>query len=407
MGARVVVRGGGGQAYRARIHDPVSRYLPLPDRIVKLFTIELTSGLYLLRRHLGLSTTASLIRADAGGTDATAATCVRDLSFSYGDRRALDGLSLEVPAGSVFGVLGPNGAGKSTLLSVLIGRRTADAGEVRVLGEPLSAGVRARVGMVFQHGSLDPHMTAAETMRLQGRLFGMPRGGIGERSRLLLERVGLRERAGDFTRTLSGGMRRRLELARALLPDPELILLDEPTLALDPDSRLALWEYLTAANRDGKTLLLATNDVGEAERYCDTVALIDEGRVVAQGDPTALKAELRRESVRVDWKHGPSPEVVAQVEGWGGVGHVRVSGLTTHVTVDVASPFLSRLFAERGDEVRSVHIDPTTLEDVYFQIVGKALHDEQQPTDNGQQGADNNKQRTAGSKGRGRDEVGE
>ena len=297
---------------------------------------------------------------------------MHDLVYSYGDRRALDGLSLSVPAGAIFGLLGPNGCGKSTLLSMLIGRRTPEAGDIRLLGEPLAARLRERIGIVFQEPSLDPTMTVRETMHLQGRMFGIARAATTERAARLLERMGLSDRAASMTETLSGGMKRRLELARALLTDPALVLLDEPTLALDLESRQNLWQHLLEANAAGATLLLATNDVYEAERYCHTVALMDQGRVVAQGTPGELKRGLRRDAVRVDWKTDPAAEV-SLVQTWPGVGDVRLAGRTTHVTVDAASPFLARLFADAGDRVHSVTIEESTLEDVYFQLVGKAI----------------------------------
>ncbi|HYM16187.1 MAG TPA: ABC transporter ATP-binding protein [Dehalococcoidia bacterium] len=297
---------------------------------------------------------------------------ISDLRYHYGERAALDGLTLRVPPGSIFGLLGPNGSGKSTLLGVLIGRRLAASGQVRVLGEPLSAGLRRRMAMVFQEPSLDPTMTVRETMRLQARLFGRPQGEAARETEALLARVGLGDRAGAMTATLSGGMKRRLELARALLTAPDLILLDEPTLALDPDSRQRLWQHLLEANADGRTLLLATNDVHEAERYCHTVALLDEGRLVAQGTPAELKRDLRRDAVRIAWKHDPVAEI-AIMQTWRDVGHVRVAGRTTHVTVDAASPFLTRIFQQSGDLIHGVEIEESTLEDVYFQLVGKAI----------------------------------
>ncbi len=294
------------------------------------------------------------------------------MSYSYGDRLALDALSLDVPAASIFGLLGPNGSGKSTLLSLLIGRRRTAAGEIAVLGRPLSPALRARVGMVFQEPSLDASMTVLETLQLQGRMFGLSRAETSRRAAELLERVGLADRARSMTPTLSGGMKRRLELARALLTQPELILLDEPTLALDPDSRQRLWQHLLDANSAGATLLLATNDVYEAERYCNRVALIDTGRLVAEGAPAELKRGLRRDAVRIEWRHDPGPEVAAMGE-WPGVGHVREAGRVTHVTVDEASPFLARLFQSAGDRVAGVRIEESTLEDVYFQLVGRGI----------------------------------
>jgi len=318
------------------------------------------------------SPTLTRTTRDASATAATTAIDVRGVSFAYGDRLALDGLSLAVPAGAIFGLLGPNGAGKSTLLSLLIGRRVPSAGEVRVLGEPLTPALRARMGVVFQEQSLDPHMTVVETMALQARLFNLGRREGAERAHALLGQVGLADRAASFTATLSGGMRRRLELARALMNAPEVVLLDEPTLALDPDSRQRLWQHLLEANAAGATLLLATNDVAEAERYCHRVALVDRGRVVAEGDPVELKRDLRREAVRVEWRFDPA-RLVPALEAWPGVGHVRLSGHVTHATVDEAAPFLARLFQQHGDEVHGVHIEQSTLEDVYFQIVGHGI----------------------------------
>jgi ABC-2 type transport system ATP-binding protein len=300
------------------------------------------------------------------------------LTFSYGDRRALDDLSLDVPAGSIFGLLGPNGSGKSTLISLLIGLRTPASGSLQLLGGPPSDARRARIGAVFQEPSLDPLMTVRETMLLQARLFGLPPAQAQAGTDKLLARVGLSDRSRAFTGTLSGGMKRRLELARALLPGPELLLLDEPTLALDLDSRRALWDELLAVNAarppagGGVTLLLATNDVDEAERYCGFVALLDEGRLIACDTPEALKRDLRHDAVRIDW-HGDAAARAQMLRAWEGVGSVRLAGETTHVTVDAAMPFLTRVFQKCGDEIRAVRIDETTLEDVYFQRVGRGI----------------------------------
>ena len=303
---------------------------------------------------------------------ATPAIEASDLVYHYGERLALDRLSLAIPRGRIFGLLGPNGSGKSTLLSILVGRRIAEAGTVRILGEPLSNALRRRIGVVFQEPSLDAVMTVSETMDLQARMFGLKRRDAEVATRVLLERVSLADRMSSPTSSLSGGMKRRLELARALLTGPDVLLLDEPTLALDPDSRLRLWEHLLEANAEGRTLLLATNDVLEAERYCDEVALIDHGRPVAQGAPADLKRDLRDESVRIEWDSDPTAEA-AVIETWPGVGHVRIAGQTTHVTVDDASPFLARLFQQSGDRVRGVRIEHSTLEDVYFQLVGRGI----------------------------------
>ena len=308
-----------------------------------------------------------------------AAASVRDVSFAFdhpstgsGRAVALDGLTLEVPAGSVFGLLGPNGSGKSTLLSLLAGLRAPASGEVRVLGEAPSAALRARTGILFQETCLDPLMTARETLWLSGRLFGLGGGNLRRRIDSLLAAVGLSDRVNALTSTLSGGMKRRLELARVLLPSPELVLLDEPTTGLDPDAEAALWERLLAANRDGATIVLATNRVGEADARCDRVAFLHRGRLVAQGTPSELKAGLRRDAVWVEWP-GLTQRAADEIAGWEDVGALTWSAPTLHATVDAASAFVPRLFTLAGDGIRSVRVRESTLEDAYFDIVGAAL----------------------------------
>lgn len=313
-------------------------------------------------------------------TQAPYAVDVSNVIVSYGERRALDGISLSVPHASVFGLLGPNGSGKSTLLSLVAGLRTPDEGQVLVLGRPPLPDVRRQIGVVFQESCLDPLMTLRETLSLQGRLFGL--GGDTLRSRIeaALARFGLAERGNEAVRTLSGGLRRRLELARALLPEPKLLLLDEPSTGLDPDSRRALWEHLRATRAAGVTLLLATNDVLEAERECDTVAFLSRGRLVAQGTPDDLKHGLRRDAVLLECNDGSAAVISKTIADWPGVGTVVAAGQTLHVTVDDVSSFVPRLFQAGADGVRAIRMEPSTLEDAYFEVAGAPLRgDEEEP----------------------------
>lgn len=300
---------------------------------------------------------------------------VQELSFSYGERLAVENLTLEVPSGSVFGLLGPNGSGKSTLLSLLAGLRQPSTGTVRVLGQRPSPDLRSRIGLLFQDTSLDPLMTSRETLWLHGRLHGL--GGHGLRSRIgrFLDDVGLLQRADSLVSTLSGGMKRRLELARLLLPSPQLLLLDEPTTGLDPDAELALWTRLRQANEDGATIVLATNKVQEADRHCHSVAFLHHGRVAAQGAPADLKAGLRRDAVWVEWPDIP-PALTEEIAAWEGVGRLTWAHPILHATVDAASAFVPRLFQAAGDGIRAVRIRESTLEDAYFDIVGAALSDQ-------------------------------
>jgi len=315
---------------------------------------------------------------------------VQRLSFAYDARtapsaglpagrhglgQALDGLTLDVPSGAVFGLLGPNGSGKSTLLSLLVGLRQPSAGEVRVLGQPPSAAIRARIGLLFQETSLDPLMTLRETLWLHGRLYGL--GGHTLRTTIeqLLESVGLADRADSLVSTLSGGMKRRLELARVLLPSPQLILLDEPTSGLDPDAEAALWTRLHQANQTGATIILATNNVHEADKHCQQVAFIHRGRLATQGTPAELKAGLKRDAVWVEWPDLP-PALADEIAAWEGVGKLTWAHPTLHVTVDAASAFVPRLFQAAEDGIRAIRIRESTLEDAYFDIVGVSLSDQ-------------------------------
>ena len=296
--------------------------------------------------------------------------------------RGVAGVSLSVAAGEAVGLLGPNGSGKSTILALVAGFLAPQAGSVRLEGQPLSAPLRRRLGVVFQEPSLDPLMTVSETLRLHGRLFGMGGAGLRDRIDELLARMGLRERAGDRVETLSGGLRRRLELARALLHAPSLLLLDEPSLGLDPDARAALWDLLDGARDAGTALLLATNDVSEAERACDRVAFLQAGRVIALGAPADLRRELRRDSVRVEWTSAPA-DAASTLAAIAGVGSVRAAagagaGTVLHVTVDDASAFVPALFALAGADgtaggISGIHIHESTLEDAYFQRAGEPL----------------------------------
>jgi ABC-2 type transport system ATP-binding protein len=300
------------------------------------------------------------------------AVSARGLVYRYGDRVALDGLDLEIPRGLVFGVLGPNGSGKSTLISLLTGLRKPEAGAVEVLGVAPSPAARRRIGFVFQENALDPLMSVEETLRLQGRLMGLDAAAIRERSRNLLAQVALLDRLSDDVGGLSGGMKRRLEIARAVLHDPELLVMDEATVGLDPESRQQAWAALDELRADGCTILLATNEVYEAERHCDEVAFLSAGRCVAQGTPDELKRGLKHDSVTLHWPGFP-PELLATLQLWPGVGQVTHSDGVVHATVDDARTFVPRLFAEGYTDIRELQIHESTLEDAFFDVTGASM----------------------------------
>ncbi|MEX2081266.1 MAG: ABC transporter ATP-binding protein, partial [Dehalococcoidia bacterium] len=284
----------------------------------------------------------------------------------YGQRLALDDFDLDVPAGSVFGLLGPNGSGKSTFITLVAAMEPVAEGQLSVFGLAPAAKLRGRLGVVFQENTLDPLMRVDEALRLCGSLFGLR--DATARAGLLLEQFGLGGRSRDPISALSGGMRRRLEVVRALLHNPELLLLDEPTTGVDPDERRALWDSLLA-DPGQRTVLLATNDLPEADRACDRVAFIRDGQVVAAGTPAELKQGLRRDSVRLDWPAASDADL-ATIGAWPECGSVNREGTEVLVSVDDAAAFVPRLFALAGGSIRGVRIDAASLEDAYFVHAG-------------------------------------
>ncbi|GGO87598.1 ATP-binding cassette domain-containing protein [Wenjunlia tyrosinilytica] len=227
------------------------------------------------------------------GGSGGAAVLAEGLRKDYGDRSAVDGLDLAVPAGRTFGFLGPNGAGKSTTIGMLCTLLRPSGGRARVAGRDVLSEpheVRRRIGLVFQESTLDVDLTAMENLRFHADLFGIPRRQAVESIIDMLELVDLADRRDSTVRTFSGGMRRRLEIARGLLHTPRVLFLDEPTTGLDPQTRVAIWEHLHRLRREREvTVFLTTHHLEEAE-HCDLIAIMDEGRLVAQGTPAELKA---------------------------------------------------------------------------------------------------------------------
>jgi ABC-2 type transport system ATP-binding protein len=297
----------------------------------------------------------------------TPVVAARSVVRSYGERRALDGFTLDIPEGSVFGLLGPNGSGKSTFIAMLAAMDQPDSGTIEVFGDAPSPAARGRIGTVFQENASDPLMSATEYLRFAARLFSVGSDGRAGRISQLLERFGLTDRAREPIGQLSGGMRRRLEAARALLHEPALLLLDEPTTGVDPDERKALWETILAM-REGRTILLATNDLPEADSVCDQVAFIQDGRVIATGSPAELKRGLRRDAIQVTWPEASSEDIAA-IERLPGAGEVTADGDTLLVLADNASEVVPAIFQVGGNAIRGVRIEPATLADAYFRHV--------------------------------------
>ncbi len=295
------------------------------------------------------------------------------LRKSYGGREVVAGIDLALAPGECFGLLGPNGAGKTTTLRLCLGLTAPDAGEIRVLGtdviaEPRRA--RARVGVVPQLDNLDPDFTVEENLIVYGRYFGAAEREIRARIPTLLEFAGLTARAQSRINTLSGGMKRRLTLARALVNDPDLVFLDEPTTGLDPQARHLIWGRLKQLLADGKTIFLTTHFMDEAERLCDRLAIIDHGRMVASGAPRDLIATHIEPHVVEVFGDGASDWL--QAHGRAAAQRCEASGETVFCYAHDASPLVRAL--ENRTDLRYLH-RRANLEDVFLKLTGRELRD--------------------------------
>ena len=297
---------------------------------------------------------------------------ITGLRKQYNGREVVRGIDLNVSAGRCFGLLGPNGAGKTTTLRLLLGQSPVSGGEIRVFGLPIpQAGraVRARTGVVPQADNLDPDFTVAENLRVYGRYFGIRLATLATRIAELLAFVGLTERADARIATLSGGMKRRLTIARALINDPELVVLDEPTTGLDPQVRHMIWGRLRDLRQAGKTLLLTTHYMEEAERLCDELVIMDQGRILEQGAPAALiKKHAEPEVIEVRGEEQLARQVLAS----SGEGRFEVVGDTYYYYTRDARAVVKRL--ENMVGLTFLH-RPSNLEDVFLKLTGRELRD--------------------------------
>jgi ABC-2 type transport system ATP-binding protein len=308
-----------------------------------------------------------------------AAIRVADLVKSYGKVRALNGLTFDVPAGTVFGLLGPNGAGKSTAVKILTTLSRPDTGSasvasIDVLKYPNK--VRHAIGCVSQKLSVDRQATGKENMFLHGALYGMPRRVLNQRAGDLLASFGLTEWADRAVRTYSGGMQRKLDVAMGLIHRPQVLFLDEPTTGLDPEARAELWtEISRLAADEGLTILLTTHYLEEADKLAAGLAIVDKGRVVATGSPDELKSELRGDAVHVDLADagaaGRASMVIQKV-----AGDVTVAGRALRARVNdgaVAVPAVLAALDAEGIAVASVTVSRPSLDDVYLRHAGRAF----------------------------------
>ena len=311
--------------------------------------------------------------APAGGPAAEVVLRVAGLRKSYGANEVVRGLSFEIRRGECFGLLGPNGAGKTTTLRCCLGLIDPDGGTIEMVGEPVPRAARKariRVGVVPQIDNLDPDFTVTENLLVYGRYFGLDQRVLAARIPGLLEFAGLASKGAAGLRTLSGGMKRRLTLARALINDPELLILDEPTTGLDPQARHLIWDGLRQLLSQGKTILLTTHFMDEAERLATRLAVIDHGAMIASDEPRALiAAHVEPEVIEV---YGDDAKAWAEAHGRRLSTRVEVSGETAFCYATDPQPLLATLAHEHG--VRYLH-RPANLEDLFIKLTGRELRD--------------------------------
>ncbi len=300
---------------------------------------------------------------------------VSDLVKRYGAVEAVRGISFEVQPGETFGFLGPNGAGKSTTIKILCTLANPSAGTARVSGYDVVKQrdtVRRNIGLVFQDTTLDSYLTGEQNLRFHADLYGVPRAQLRPRMRQVLDMVGLWERRQAEVATYSGGMKRRLEIARGLLHAPRVLFLDEPTVGLDPQTRSSIWEYINdLKQREDITIFLTTHYMDEAEN-CDRIAIIDHGKIVAIDTPENLKASVGKDRVQISTTNDEAAiKEIKDVFGLDAAMHEDM------VTFNVAEGehFVPRLFAELTQRIRSVSVARPSLDDVFMSYTGKTIRD--------------------------------
>jgi ABC-2 type transport system ATP-binding protein len=301
------------------------------------------------------------------GPAAAPAIEVEKLVRRFDQLEAVRGVSFSVAAGETFGFLGPNGAGKSTTISMLCTLLRPTSGSARVAGFD-----RKRIGLVFQATTLDDYLTAEENLRFHAELYGVPRSQAQERLRAVLEMVGLWDRRTGLVRTFSGGMKRRLEIARGLLHSPRVLFLDEPTVGLDPQTRTHIWEYIgELRRREAITMFLTTHYMDEAE-HCDRIAIMDQGEIVVMDTPEALKASVGRD--RVQLQTADDDAAVRELSEHFQLEATRSEGGLT-VYVPGGEQFVPRLFDQLDVAIRSVSVARPTLDDVFMTYTGRTIRD--------------------------------
>jgi len=300
---------------------------------------------------------------------------VRGLTKRYGEIEAVRGIDFEVHEGEVFGFLGPNGAGKSTTINILCTLAEPTSGEAEVAGHDVRTErteVRRNIGLVFQEPTLDGYLTADQNLRFHGELYGVPRAQLRSRMDEVLTMVGLEDRRGDLVQTFSGGMRRRLEIARGLLHSPHVLFLDEPTIGLDPQTRASIWEYIGELRRRERiTVFVTTHYMDEAE-HCDRIAIMNEGQIAVIDTPEALKSGIGADRVQI--RTSDDEAAIAALRRIFGIEAAMHEGAVTFA-VPGGAQFVPRLFSKLDVAIEMVTVTRPSLDDVFMTYTGTTIRD--------------------------------
>jgi ABC-2 type transport system ATP-binding protein len=300
---------------------------------------------------------------------------VSGLVKRYGELEAVRGIDFTVARGETFGFLGPNGAGKSTTIQILCTLVKATAGTALVNGHDTATQrdeVRRNIGLVFQDTTLDTYLTAQQNLSFHAELYGVPKAVLGDRMRQVMDMVGLWDRRDGLVSTFSGGMQRRLEIARGLLHAPHVLFLDEPTVGLDPQTRSSIWAYINdLKQREDITIFLTTHYMDEAE-HCDRIAIIDHGQIVAIDTPEALKASVGKDRVQI--QTADDPAAITELKSKFGLDAAMHEGAVTFA-VAAGEQFVPRLFAGLSVPIRAVNLSRPSLDDVFMSYTGTTIRD--------------------------------
>lgn len=310
------------------------------------------------------------------------AIVITELTKKFGTFTAVDAITFRVKSGEIFGFLGPNGAGKTTTLAMLSTLLAPSSGKAEVCGSDIvhdKAKVRSSIGMVFQDMTLDDELTAEENLLMHGRLYGVPKKELHERIKVLLSLVDLADRKKSYVKTFSGGMKRRLEIARGLLHEPKVLFLDEPTLGLDPQTRNKLWLYIKKLNQEkGLTIILTTHYMDEADKLSDRIAIIDTGKIITLDTPEKLKQQLGGDVITIETKQSVKFAPLLQKQSW--CSAVQQHGQAVTFTVADAGKLLgtvTKLAEKENISLETINIRKPSLEDVFLHFTGKTIREQE------------------------------